>query len=122
MTTLRMTTSGESHGPAETCIVEGIPAGLSLDPLRSIAILSGDRADMAVAGRMAIEKDRCRFLGGVRHGHTLGSPICVVVENTDFQQLVHSDVARAPCLPRTVVRRICGRWRCLGPVTPTWEA
>jgi chorismate synthase len=82
---VRMTTSGESHGPAETCIVEGIPAGLPLDASVVDHDLARRQGGYGRGGRMAIEKDRCRFLGGVRHGLTLGSPICMVVDNTDFR-------------------------------------
>jgi chorismate synthase len=82
---LRMTTSGESHGPAETSIVEGIPAGLPLYASIVDRDLARRQSGYGRGGRMAIERDRCRFLAGVRHGRTLGSPICMVVENTDFQ-------------------------------------
>lgn len=85
MTSLRVTTSGESHGPAEVCIVEGIPAGLALTAADIDAELIRRQGGYGRGGRMSIERDRCRMLGGVRHGHTLGSPICLAVENTDHQ-------------------------------------
>lgn len=83
MTTLRVTTAGESHGPAEVCIVEGIPAGLALRTGDIEVDLSRRRRGYGRGARMSIEGDRCRFLAGVRLGRTLGSPICILVENQD---------------------------------------
>jgi len=80
---LRLLTSGESHGPALTAILEGIPAGLDLDP----AILAHDmlrrRSGYGRGGRMKIENDQVEILGGVRFGKTLGSPISMVIRNKD---------------------------------------
>jgi chorismate synthase len=83
MGTLRMTTAGESHGPAEVCVLSGIPAGLEITTTAIDQELARRQVGYGRGGRMAIEKDRCRFLAGVRHGHTLGSPIAIVVENRD---------------------------------------
>ncbi len=83
MTQLRVTTAGESHGPAEVCVVEGIPAGLALRSADVDMELSRRRKGYGRGARMAIEGDACRFLSGVRQGRTLGSPICILVENQD---------------------------------------
>lgn len=81
---IRFLTSGESHGIAETAILEGIPAGLSL----SVEIVQKDldkrRGGAGRGGRGILEKDQVRILSGVRHGKTLGSPIALIVENLDF--------------------------------------
>ncbi|HLA80121.1 MAG TPA: chorismate synthase [Thermoleophilia bacterium] len=80
---LRLTTAGESHGPAEVCILTGIPAGLLISSEQVEADLSRRQQGYGRGGRMAIESDRARFLAGVRLGCTLGTPICISVENKD---------------------------------------
>ncbi|NLE10808.1 MAG: chorismate synthase [Actinobacteria bacterium] len=79
-----MITAGESHGPGQVCILEGIPAGLSVKRADIDGDLSRRRQGYGRGGRMAIESDCCRVVSGVRHGRTLGSPICLMVDNQDF--------------------------------------
>lgn len=83
MTSLRMTTAGESHGPAEVCLLTGVPAGLALTTAHVDAELLRRQAGYGRGGRMALEADRARILSGVRLGRTLGTPISIVVENKD---------------------------------------
>src|SRR5690606_15151759 len=83
VTQLRWTTAGESHGPGLVAIVEGIPAGLALLAEDVDADLARRQRGYGRGGRMKIERDRVRFLGGVRGGETLGSPIAMVVDNLD---------------------------------------
>ncbi len=83
---LRFLTAGESHGPALTVIIEGIPAGLPLTPDDINQDLHRRQQGYGRGLRMRkIERDAVRFLGGVRHGVTLGSPIAMVIENRDFE-------------------------------------
>ncbi len=79
----RCTTAGESHGPAELAIVAGVPAGLALTPDDVDHDLQRRQGGYGRGGRMAIERDRVRFLSGVRQGRTLGTPIAMLVENRD---------------------------------------
>lgn len=83
MGTLRLTTAGESHGPAEVCILTGVPAGLPLSVAQIDVDLARRQSGYGRGGRMAIEKDHVRFLAGIRLGRTLGTPICMVVDNRD---------------------------------------
>jgi len=85
VSTLRLSTAGESHGPAEICLLEGVPAGLALTTTDVDLDLSRRQQGYGRGGRMVIESDRCRFLAGVRLGRTLGTPICIVVENRDHE-------------------------------------
>jgi chorismate synthase len=82
--TLRLITAGESHGPGLTCIVEGLPAGLTL----AAEEIQGDMARRQLGhgrgGRMKIERDSATITGGVRHGRTLGGPIALQVANRDY--------------------------------------
>src|SRR5437879_12319775 len=80
---LQLTTAGESHGPGLTCILEGLPAGLSLSREDLDADLARRQLGHGRGGRMKIERDAAVVTGGVRHGRTLGGPVAVQVENRD---------------------------------------
>jgi len=81
---LRLTTAGESHGPRLTAVLEGIPAGLRIDPALVAADLARRQHGYGRGGRMRIESDEASFEGGVRGGVTLGSPIAIGIANRDF--------------------------------------
>lgn len=80
---LRFLTAGESHGPALTAILDGIPAGLLLDASIIDRELARRQKGYGSGGRMKIEKDAVRILSGVMAGETTGAPIAMLVENTD---------------------------------------
>jgi len=82
---LRYFTAGESHGEALVAFLSGMPAGLSIDSSFVDRELWRRQQGYGRGGRMKIEADRARFLSGVRHGKTIGSPISVVIENRDWQ-------------------------------------
>jgi chorismate synthase len=84
MATLRLITSGESHGPGLTCIVEGLPAGLQLDHEAIGRDMARRQLGHGRGGRMKIERDSAEVTGGVRHGRTLGAPVALQVANRDF--------------------------------------
>ena len=84
MPPLRLLTAGESHGPRLTAILEGIPAGLSIDPAFVDRELARRQHGYGRGGRMKIERDHAVFEGGVRGGVTLGSPVAIGIENRDF--------------------------------------
>ncbi len=81
---LRWMTAGESHGPALTSVLEGLPAGVEITTTLVGDELVRRRAGYGRGARMAFERDEVEFLGGVRHGLTLGSPIAVRVGNTEW--------------------------------------
>ena len=81
---LKLTTAGESHGPRLTAILEGIPAGLRIDPILVNRELARRQHGFGRGGRMRIEKDEAIFEGGVRGGITLGSPIAIGIANRDY--------------------------------------
>jgi chorismate synthase len=81
----RFVTAGESHGPGLTAIVEGLPAGLELRPEDIDRDLARRQLGHGRGGRMKIEKDRAQVTAGIRHGRTLGSPVCMWIENRDYQ-------------------------------------
>jgi chorismate synthase len=82
---LRLTTAGESHGPALVAIVEGLPAGLVLVRARIDADLARRQEGYGRSPRQRIETDRVDVLAGLRHGRTLGTPLALVVWNRDHE-------------------------------------
>lgn len=85
MSRLRWLTAGESHGPALTAILEGLPAHLHLEAADIDRELARRQKGHGRGGRMKIEQDRAELLGGVRFGRTLGSPVALLVRNKDFE-------------------------------------
>ncbi len=81
---LRFLTAGESHGPGLVTIVEGLPAGLDVAADDFSAELARRRLGYGRGRRMSLEKDELEILGGVRFGKTLGSPVAVVIRNTEW--------------------------------------
>jgi chorismate synthase len=82
---LRLTTAGESHGPALVAIVEGLPAGLVLDREAVDADLRRRQQGYGRSPRQKIETDEVEVLAGLRHGRTLGTPLALVVRNRDHR-------------------------------------
>ncbi|MBP2241374.1 chorismate synthase [Cytobacillus eiseniae] len=82
---MRYLTSGESHGPQLTTIIEGLPAGMPLHDTDINNELARRQKGYGRGRRMQIEKDTVEIVGGIRHGYTLGSPVGLVVENNDWK-------------------------------------
>jgi chorismate synthase len=80
----RFLTAGESHGPALTTIVEGLPAGLQVEASSINAHLKRRQGGYGRGARQKIETDTVEFLSGIRFGKTLGSPLTLVVRNRDW--------------------------------------
>jgi len=81
---LRFLTAGESHGPALVVTVEGLPAGLPILIDDIADELARRRLGYGRGPRMRFERDEVEFLGGVRHGRTLGSPVAIVIKNSEW--------------------------------------
>ena len=80
---LTLTTAGESHGPALVGIIGGLPAGLSLDRAAIDTDLGRRQQGYGRSPRQRLESDEVEVLAGLRHGRTLGTPLCLVVRNRD---------------------------------------
>jgi len=80
---LRYLTAGESHGVGLVAILEGMPAGLKINPARINEELKRRQQGFGRGKRMEIEKDKARIISGIRKGLTLGSPIALFIENKD---------------------------------------
>jgi chorismate synthase len=81
---LRWLTAGESHGPELTAIIEGMPAGVELQNSNIHEALARRRLGHGRGARMKIEQDKSRITSGVRHGLTIGGPIAIVIENSEW--------------------------------------
>jgi chorismate synthase len=92
--TLRWLTAGESHGPALVATLEGLPAGVPVTTEMVSEALARRRLGYGRGARMKFEQDVVTFLGGVRHGLTLGSPVAIMVSNTEWpkwEQVMSAD-------------------------------
>jgi chorismate synthase len=80
----RWLTAGESHGPALTATIDGLPAGVEITTSDVAAALARRRLGFGRGARMSFEQDAVEFLGGVRHGVTIGSPLAIRIGNSEW--------------------------------------
>jgi chorismate synthase len=92
---LRFLTAGESHGQGLVVTVEGVPAGLDVTVEAIGEELARRRLGYGRGPRMRFERDELTLLGGVRHGRTLGSPVAIVIANTEWPKWV-DEMSPAP--------------------------
>ena len=86
---LRYLTAGESHGPALTGILEGMPAGVKIEQSDFAKVLKKRQAGYGRGKRCQIETDKVEVLSGIVNGRTIGSPIALVIRNKDYDK--HKD-------------------------------
>ncbi|HCL25074.1 MAG TPA: chorismate synthase [Dehalococcoidia bacterium] len=102
---VRFFTAGESHGQGLVIIMEGVPAGLPISEDYIGGHLARRQKGYGRGGRMLIEQDRAKIISGVRHGHTLGSPIGMNLENKDWanweEAMAVDPLVGPPQSPRT---------------------
>ena len=82
---LRYETAGESHGESLIATLTGLPAGVPVSLDKIDRELWRRQQGFGRGGRMKIETDRAHIVSGVRHSHTIGSPIAVILENKDWK-------------------------------------
>ena len=82
---IRFSTAGESHGEALIALVQGMPAGVTVDLEFVNRELWRRQQGYGRGGRMKIETDKAHVLSGVRHGKTIGSPIAIEIVNRDWK-------------------------------------
>jgi chorismate synthase len=80
---LRYQTAGESHGPALVAIIDGLPSDLAVDAARVNRELARRQGGYGRGARQKIETDIAEFLGGLRSGRTIGSPVAIRIANKD---------------------------------------
>ncbi|MBK8166965.1 MAG: chorismate synthase [bacterium] len=92
----RVTTFGESHGPAVGAVIDGCPPGLSLDEAVIQAQLDRRRPGQGDLTTARSESDQVEILSGVQSGLTLGTPIALLVRNEDRRPADYAALAGAP--------------------------
>lgn len=92
----RITTFGESHGPAVGVVIDGCPAGLRVSTASIQAQLDRRRPGQGKLVSARQELDQLTILGGVEAGVTLGSPITLVVDNRDVSSQDYAELTRVP--------------------------
>lgn len=91
----RFTTWGESHGPALGAVVDGCPPGLALSESDIQPFLDARRPGTSKFTTQRSEPDQVRILSGVFEGRTTGTPISLMIENTDQRSKDYGEIARA---------------------------
>ena len=91
----RMTTWGESHGPALGAVVDGCPPGLELDETDIQPFLDARKPGTSKFTTQRREADLVKILSGTFEGRTTGTPISLMIENTDQRSKDYSEVAKA---------------------------
>jgi chorismate synthase len=109
---LRYWTAGESHGKALLALVDGFPAGVSLDPALIDADLRLRQGGYGRGGRQRIETDTVDILSGIWNGVSLGSPIALQVVNKDYKLERLQDLPK----PRPGHGDLTGAIKYLGPI------
>lgn len=88
----RYTTWGESHGPAIGCVVDGMPAGIELSEADIQPFLDRRKPGQSRHTTQRQEADQVKILSGVFEGKTTGTPISLMIENTDARSKDYSDI------------------------------
>ncbi len=105
---LRFETAGESHGECLVATLTGLPAGIPISLERINRELWRRQQGFGRGGRMKIETDTAEVVAGVRHSHTIGSPIAIIIRNKDWQNwtgiLPVEDIDGAEDLKKPVTR------------------
>ena len=91
----RVTSWGESHGPAIGCVVDGTPPGLDLSEADIQPYLDRRRPGQSRFTTQRQEADQVRILSGVYEGRTTGTPISLLIENTDQRSKDYAEIARS---------------------------
>lgn len=93
---LVMTSFGESHGPAMGVVVDGCPAGISLDASTLLTALQRRRPGLGSLTSARMEPDEPELLSGVFNGRTLGTPIAVLIRNLDARSTDYTREMKRP--------------------------
>ena len=114
---LRYLTAGESHGKALVALVDGFPAGVTLDAEAINVELRRRQGGYGRGGRQQLEQDKVEILSGTWHGASLGSPIALMVANNDYKIERMDDLNR----PRPGHADLAGKIKYLGSVRSVLE-
>ncbi|SHE39442.1 chorismate synthase [Ferrithrix thermotolerans DSM 19514] len=102
---LRFLTAGESHGKGLVVTVEGVPSGLSVTKKDIQNELARRRLGYGRGPRMRFEADEVELLTGIRHGRSLGSPIAIVIYNSEWERKWTEEMSPEPGIPSKVLTK-----------------
>jgi chorismate synthase len=102
---LRFLTAGESHGKGLVVTVEGVPSGLSVTKKDIQNELARRRLGYGRGPRMRFEADEIELLTGIRHGRSLGSPIAIVIYNSEWERKWTEEMSPEPGVPSKVLTK-----------------
>jgi chorismate synthase len=91
----RVTTWGESHGPAIGCVIDGCPPRIELSELDLQGALDRRKPGGSKFVTQRQEADQAKILSGVFEGQTTGTPISILIENTDQRSKDYGEIAKA---------------------------
>ena len=91
-TFFRVTSWGESHGPAIGCVIDGVPAGVAIDESVIQRDLDRRKPGQSRFTSQRREADAVRILSGVFQGTTTGAPVAMVIDNVDVRSKDYSDL------------------------------
>ena len=94
-TLFAVTNFGESHGPAIGCVIDGCPPGMALSEADIQGDLDRRRPGTSRHVTQRREEDKVEILSGVYEGQTTGTPICLLIRNTDQRSKDYSEIAQA---------------------------
>ena len=105
---LRFLTAGESHGKALVVVVEGLPAGMEITVEEIQGELARRRLGYGRGPRQRFEADNLTLVGGVRHGRTLGSPVAIEIENSEWfrSDKWHEEMSPAPGVTKAALTQV----------------
>ncbi len=90
----KVTTFGESHSPGVGCVIDGCPAGITIDPEEIQNFVNFRRANTSQYSTSRIENDECEILSGFENNVTLGSPICIFVRNKNIKKNDYDELSQ----------------------------
>ena len=115
---LRFETAGESHGECLVATLTGLPAGIPISVEGINRELWRRQQGYGRGGRMKIETDRAEIVAGVRHSHTIGSPVAILIRNQDWENWTEVLPVEDTAAARTSANQSPVR----GPGMPIWPA
>lgn len=93
---LRVSVFGQSHGDSIGVVVDGLPSGFTLDMDKLTRFMDRRRGGRSIMSTSRVESDRPEFISGILDGKTCGSPVCIVIKNSDKRSSDYESITDTP--------------------------
>ncbi|HPE95215.1 MAG TPA: chorismate synthase [Bacillota bacterium] len=93
---VRVSIFGQSHGDSIGAVVDGLPSGFTVDTDKLTRFMDRRRGGRNIMSTSRAESDRPEFISGIRDGKTCGSPVCIVIKNSDRRSSDYESIADTP--------------------------